>query len=237
MNSPAFERVAAWDNLLMAFRRAARGKRGARSAAAFEYRVADRLLTLHDELVHGRYQPGPYVHFHIHEPKLRKISASPFRDRVVHHALCQVIEPRFEHLFIADSYANRVGKGTHRAVDRLQTFSQKYRYVLRADVVQHFAALDHAVLRATLAKVIPEHDVMHLVNIIITSGIGVLDDTYTMKWYPGDDPEGVTERLIEGLPGSAGILPAGSRRSQDLPPARAASAPKRNERSVTPSGR
>ena len=45
-----------------------------------------------------------------------------FDDRVVHHALCNIIEPRFERLFISDSYANRVGKGKHRAVDRLQTF-------------------------------------------------------------------------------------------------------------------
>ncbi|MBK8046272.1 MAG: hypothetical protein IPK16_03570 [Anaerolineales bacterium] len=63
------------------------GKRSTRSVAGFEYQVADQLVTLQAELLSGAYQPGPYTHFEIHEPKRRKISAAPFRDRVVHHAL------------------------------------------------------------------------------------------------------------------------------------------------------
>ena len=73
------------------------------------------------------YQPGSYQSFYIHEPKRRLISAAPFRDRVVHHALCNVIEPIFERSFIFDSYANRLGKGTHRAMDRCQEFARRYR--------------------------------------------------------------------------------------------------------------
>ncbi len=142
-----FEHVVSWDNLWLAFREAARGKRRKTSAAAFEVQLADNLIALQDELRAKTYRPGAYVHFFIHEPKRRKISAAPFRDRVVHHALCNLIEPLFDRLFIADSYANRVGKGTHAALDRLQAFSQRYRFALRADVVQHFPSLDHAVLR------------------------------------------------------------------------------------------
>lgn len=155
--------------------------------AAFDYRIADRLLDLRNELVRGRYVCGNYVHFHIHEPKRRKISAAPFRDRVVHHALCNVLEPRFERLFIPDSYANRKGKGTHRAVDRLQQLARSHRYVLRADVVQHFASIDHQILFATLSKQIPEADLMALVERIIASGDGVLDEQYRMVWFAGDD--------------------------------------------------
>jgi RNA-directed DNA polymerase len=124
-------------HLLRAFERAARGKRRKRDVAAFEARLADNLLQLRDELLHGSYRPGGYTHFFIHEPKRRKISAAAFRDRVVHHALCAIIEPRFERVFIPDSYANRIGKGTHRAVDRLQQFARRYRYVLRCDIKQH----------------------------------------------------------------------------------------------------
>lgn len=80
----------------------------------------ENLLELGDEVHLATYLPAAYTHFFIHEPKRRKISASKFRDRVVHHALCAIIEPRFERVFIPDSYANRLGKGTHRAVDRLQ---------------------------------------------------------------------------------------------------------------------
>ena len=179
--------IADWDNLWLAYRVAARGKRGAASVARFELQVADRLVELQAELRAKTYRPGPYTHFTIHEPKRRKISAAPFRDRVAHHALCNVIEPLFEARFIADSYANRVGKGTHRAVDRLQHFARRYRYVLRMDVVQHFASLDHAILTAAISEVVRDEDVLWLVDRILASGEGVLEDEYDMVYFPGDD--------------------------------------------------
>jgi RNA-directed DNA polymerase len=135
---PRFEQVLAWDNLLLAWRKAARGKRGKAGAALFEHQIADRLLALQSALRDGIWRPGGYVHFFIHEPKRRRISAAPFADRVVHHALCNCIEPVFERLFIPDSYANRPGRGTHRAVARLQQLARRYRYVLRLDIVKHF---------------------------------------------------------------------------------------------------
>jgi len=93
MGQSPWEQLTAWENLLLAWHKAARGKRGRRTAAAFEHRVADRLLALQNELSIRTYRPGPYRHFYIHEPKRRKISAAPFRDRVVHHALCNIVEP------------------------------------------------------------------------------------------------------------------------------------------------
>ena len=66
-------------------------------------------------------------------------------------------------MFIPDSYANRVGKGTHAAVDRVQALARRYRFVLRADIVKHFPSIDHAILSETLARVIPEPDVMYVI--------------------------------------------------------------------------
>ena len=123
--SSDFRQLCSFANLLQAWRDAARGKRSSAGAAAFEDGLAERLLELHETLASGEYRPGRYTHFTIHEPKRRRISAAPFRDRVVHHALCGVIEPVFEVQFIADSYANRAGKGTHRAIDRLQHFARR----------------------------------------------------------------------------------------------------------------
>ncbi|MGZ8245096.1 reverse transcriptase domain-containing protein [Methylomagnum sp.] len=182
-----WEAVTAFGNLWLAYRKAARGKRRTRTAASFEYQVADRLVTLREELLGKTYRPGAYCHFIIHEPKRRKISAAPFRDRVVHHALCNIIEPRFEARFTHHSYANRVGKGTHRALDCLQRWAGRYRYVLRADVVQHFPSLDHAILRAKIARVIHDPDVLWLVDAILASGAGVLADQYSQVYFPGDD--------------------------------------------------
>jgi RNA-directed DNA polymerase len=181
------EQVAAWDNLLLAWRKAAGGKRGSRGAAAFEHQVADRLLALQAELSDGAWRPGGYVHFEIREPKRRRISAAPFADRVVHHALCNRIEPLFERRFIPDSYANRPGRGTHRAVERLQAFARQYRYVLRLDIVKHFPSIDHAVLLDILAGVLDDPRVLDLAARIIASGEGVLDQEYRMVWFPGDD--------------------------------------------------
>ncbi len=182
-----FDAISDWGNLCEAYRLAARGKRRRASAAAFEHQVADRLIALQGELRAQSYRPGAYCNFFVHEPKRRKISAAPFRDRVVHHALCQVIEPVFEVRFIAHSYANRVGFGTHRALNQLQEWARRCRYVLRADVVRHFPSLDHAVLRAKLARQIADAQVLWLIDTILASGAGVLDDEYSPVYFPGDD--------------------------------------------------
>ncbi len=166
---------------------AAKGKRGRAPAATFEFQVADRLLELEHELLSRTYRPGAYVNFSLYEPKRRLISAAPFRDRVVHHALCNLIEPVFDARFIPHSYANRLGKGTHRAVDQLQRWARRYRYVLRLDIVQHFPSLDHAVLRAEIARVVKDERTLWLVDQILASGAGVLKDEYTMVYFPGDD--------------------------------------------------
>lgn len=172
---------------MLAYAAAARGKRGRSAAAAFEYRLADNLLHIQTELVERTYRPGAYVSFYIHDPKTRLISAAPFRDRVVHHALCNVIEPIFERSFVFDSYANRVGKGTHAAIDRAQSFARRYRYVLQCDVEQFFPAIDHALLRETLARKIDDANTLWLIDQILASGVGVLADEYGMRYFPCDD--------------------------------------------------
>lgn len=186
-DSTMYEQLCSWNNLLLAYRRASKGKRGRPPVAAFEYRLEDNLLQLQQELVGKTYRPGPYASFYIHEPKRRLISAAPFRDRVAHHALCNVIEPLFERRFIYDSYANRVGKGTHRALDCCQQFARRYRYVLQCDLKQFFPSIDHAVLREILSRVVHDPDVMWLADRILASGAGVLSEEYEMVWFPGDD--------------------------------------------------
>jgi len=182
-----YEQVCDWDNLYLAYRKARKGKRSRPPAASFEYDLETNLVTLQRELREKTYRPGAYSSFYIHEPKRRLISAAPFRDRVVHHALCNVIEPLFERSFIFDSYANRIGKGTHAALDRAQEYARRYPYVLQCDVKQFFPSLDLAILRGTLARKLADPDVLWLIDGILTSGIGVLAEEYQMEWFPGDD--------------------------------------------------
>jgi RNA-directed DNA polymerase len=182
-----FAQLCSWDNLFLAYRRASKGKRGQANVAAFELRLEDNLLRLQEQLQAGSYRPGAYTSFYIHEPKRRLISAAPFRDRVVHHALCNLIEPVFERTFISDSYANRAGKGTHRALDRAQGFSRRFAYVMSLDIRQFFPSLDHAILREIIARQVEDPRVLQLVDLILECGSGVLSEVYEMVYFPGDD--------------------------------------------------
>ena len=174
-------------NLWVAFTKASKGRRGHPSAAAFEYNLEPELMRLRDELRDETYLPGGYRSFTVHEPKRRKISAAPFRDRVVHHALMNVIGPMLERKFIHDSYANQIGKGTHKALDRCTYFMRRYEYVLPCDVKQFFPSIDHEILKSVLAKTIQDESAKGLVEKILASGEGILNDEYDMTWFAGDD--------------------------------------------------
>lgn len=182
-----FRAFIEWQSLVEAYRRAARGKRASEAVAGFEYAAGEHLVRLQERLRSGAWRPGPYVHFEIHEPKHRLISAAPFECRVVHHALCAVTEPRFEPRFIADSYANRRGKGTHRAVDRLQQFARRHAHVLRLDVRRHFPSIDHDILRELLWRRIPEPGLRSVIDLILASGEGVGSEGVDPELFAGDD--------------------------------------------------
>jgi retron-type reverse transcriptase len=193
-----YPQVCSFENLFLAYRAARKGKRGKPSVAGFEREQEQELLQLQTDLQTESYAPGPYHSFYIHDPKRRLISAAPFRDRVAHHALINVIEPIWERRFIFDSYANRIGKGTHAALDRCQHFARGYQYALQCDLKQFFPSIDHAVFRDTLARHIADEGVLRLCDKIIASGEGVLSEEYQMVWFPGDDLLAVTKP--RGLP-------------------------------------
>ena len=174
-------------NLWQAFVKASKGRRSHPSIAAFEYNLEPELIRLRDELRNETYKPGGYRSFTVHEPKRRKISAAPFRDRVVHHALMNVVGPMLERKFIHDSYANQIGKGTHRALDRCTYFMRRYAYVLPCDVRQFFPSIDHEILKSILSKTVRDGRAMGLIEKIMASGEGVLNDEYDMIWFPDDD--------------------------------------------------
>jgi RNA-directed DNA polymerase len=144
-----FRRIANFGALRSAARRAVRGKRKNPGAGAFFANLERELLRLEDTLLHGTYRPGRYVEIRVRDPKERIVSAAPFRDRVVHHALCAVIGPLFERGFIGNTFANRVGKGTHRAVTAYEAYRDRHAHVLRCDLYRYFPSIDHAIRRAS----------------------------------------------------------------------------------------
>ena len=127
---------------------------------------------------------GAYQSFTIFDPKTRQISAAPYRDRVVHHALCQVIDPLFERTFIYDSYANRPKKGSHRAIERYQQYARKYPYVLKCDIRKFFPSVDHEILKQELRWKIACPDTLWLIDTIIDHSNR--QEPHEL-YFPGDD--------------------------------------------------
>jgi retron-type reverse transcriptase len=179
-----WETVTSFANLLQAYRNARRGKRTKPGVAEFGLNLERELLALQRSLHEGTYQPGSYRLFTIYERKPRVIAAAPFCDRVVHHAVMQVIEPELDRTFISDSYACRKGKGVHAAVDRYQAWAQSYRYVLKFDIQQYFPSIDHDLLKEKLRRRIKDGRVLDLLDCIIESSP---QSTTEPHYFPGDN--------------------------------------------------
>jgi len=187
-----YPRIHDFENLYTAYRLARRGKRGRVAVASFEFDLEGNLLALESELREQSYEPGAYTNFYIHEPKRRLVSAAPFRDRVVHHALCRVIEPIWDASptgarFIDASFACRVGKGTHAALDQCHAWVRQYRYAFHGDVVKYFPSIDHQILRRLLARRIADRQTMWLVDRILDSGAGIQAGERPAIYFPDDD--------------------------------------------------
>ena len=191
-----WNKLLAFESLLRAAQTARKGKRFRPAVAEFHFDLERQLWRLHDELTRKTYRPGPYRSFHIYERKHRLISAAPYRDRVVHHALVNVLEPIFEASFSFDSYACRKGKGSHAAVRRCQQLARRFRYVLKADVAKFFPSVDHDVLKGLLARKVKDADVLWLAGLIIDHSN---PQEEVASWFPGDDLFAPGERR-RGLP-------------------------------------
>jgi len=159
--------IVDFSNLVLAARRAQRGKRFRENVLAFNYNLENELLAIQYDLTTKTYRPGEYRTFQIVEPKKRMISAAPYRDRVVHHALCNIIVPIFERTFTRDSFANREGFGTHRALRRFTEFARSSRYVLQCDIKKYFPSIDHEILKSIIRRKIKCRDTIWLIETII----------------------------------------------------------------------
>jgi retron-type reverse transcriptase len=179
-----FERIACFQALHAAARRAIRGKRKKPGAAAFFADLEGELLALERQLHAGTYRPGRYVAFAVNDPKRRIVSAAPFRDRVVHHALCAVVEPIFEKGFIDHTFANRVAKGTHCAVKVYEHYRDRHDFVLRCDIYRYFPAIDHAILESEFRRRIACRRTLALLDLIVD---GSNPQEPVNLYFDGDD--------------------------------------------------
>jgi RNA-directed DNA polymerase len=164
-----FPKVWDFENLWLASKKAQLGKRTQPEVYAFSRHLERNLFQLQKELREGAWMPGAYRDFYVYDPKMRLISAAPYRDRVVHHALYRVLEPVFEPRFIYDSYACRPGKGTHAAANRYTQFARKANYVLKCDIRRYFESIQHSNLMSEIRRSITDEPLLALVERILSS--------------------------------------------------------------------
>ena len=198
-----FDSLASFENIYLAYLKARRGKRHRESVDRFGFHLEGEILRLQKDLEEGRYEPGRMMEFTILDPKRRKIHASPFRDRVLHHAILNVTEGVFERALDHDSYACRKGKGTDAALRRAVVLSRRGGWVLKTDVETFFATVDHGILKGLLERRFKDQRLLDLLGRIIDHGgacarglpIGNLTSQWFANLYLGPLDRFVRERV------------------------------------------
>lgn len=171
-----YEDIIFLENLLEAWKEFAKGKRSRKDVQLFELNLMGNIISLHNDLTSERYSHSPYAAFNISDPKPRNIHKAAVRDRLLHHAIYRTLYPFFDRKFIADSYSCRIGKGTHKAMNRFRAFayavSKNHRrtaWVLKCDIRKFFASIDHEILIRILDQSVPDSKTVSILAKIIES--------------------------------------------------------------------
>ncbi|MFA6251307.1 MAG: reverse transcriptase/maturase family protein [Candidatus Paceibacterota bacterium] len=164
------------ENLLLAWQEFLKGKRKKKDVCEFQLKLMDNIFDLHNDLKNKTYKHGEYIAFKINDPKPRDIHKASVRDRLLHHAIYRILYPYFDQKFIYDSYSCRLGKGTHKAINRFRDFSRivsknstRSCLVLKCDIRKFFASINHQVLKNILVKYMDDKDTLWLINQIVDS--------------------------------------------------------------------
>jgi RNA-directed DNA polymerase len=184
---------------------AARGKRRLAPVARFLLDLEPECFRIAAEIEAGTWCPGEYRSFWIREPKLRLITAAPFRDRAVHHAIVSLLEPHFERRFVAHSYACRRGKGTHAALERAHRLARRFPFVLRGDIVQFFPSIDRGVLKAVVRRSVQDERFL-----------AILERVLDLDVVPPPLPHELPDGQVPAVPVAGRGLPIGNLTSQFL---------------------
>lgn len=201
-----WELIVSEENLLEAWHRAKKGHGSSPGVLTFGGDLQRNISSLREDLISGRYEPGEFYQFRIKDPKPRTISCAPVRDRVLHHALCGVIAPLLERSFIANSFACRVGKGSHLACRTVRRLAGEYSYYCKIDVRHYFDSIDHKILSSVLLPVFREKElrdlILHIINHRVPGqarGKGLPIGNLTSQWFANSYLNGLDHFMVERL--------------------------------------
>src|SRR3989339_326666 len=176
MFSIKYDDIISLDNLLLAWKEFKRGKKHKFDVQEFEFRLMDNIISLHQDLKSHTYHHSGYHAFNLSDPKPRNIHKALVRDRLLHHALYRSLYWHFNKQFIHDSYSCRLGKGTHKALNRFTHFTRQASrnhtqtlWILKGDIKKFFASIDQEILIQILEKHLADKNTLNLLKIVIKS--------------------------------------------------------------------
>lgn len=181
-----YYRICDIDNLYLAYTKARKGKGNTYGVIQFEKELDDNINALHEELSEGKYVTSEYQTFIIHEPKKREIYRLPFRDRVVHHAIMNILEDIWTPIFISHTYSCIKGRGIHGAMKHLKKDLkdiQNTKYCLKMDIRKYYPSIDHLILKNIVRKKIKDKRLLELLDGIIDSAPGIPIGNYLSQFF------------------------------------------------------
>lgn len=203
-----FENIIDYNNIRLAFLKALRGNRNSPAAINYCQNVDKNLAILQNKLSSLKPDWGGYISFQIFDPKLRTISTAPFEQRIMHHAIMNIIELILERQMIFHSYACRKGKGTHAAVIYAFNQCKVSPYFLKLDIRKYFDSINHGILKSKLDRLLKDSRAITLLNGIIDSyntqeGKGVPIGNLTSQFFANMYLAGMDHYILEKLKPSA----------------------------------
>lgn len=182
-----YKQIYSMENLLLAEKKASKGKALQYGVQAHNRNRESNLQQLQEILINKKFQTSPYKTFKVFEPKERDIYCLPFfPDRILHHAIMNVLEPMFMKCFTADTYSCIKGRGIHAAAVKLKLAlkdSPNTAYCLKLDIKKFYPNIDHEMLKALLRRKIKDNDLLSLLDEIIDSADGVPIGNYLSQYF------------------------------------------------------
>lgn len=182
-----YERIISMDNLRLADDKARKGKLRTYGVRVHDQNREENLLKLHESLKSRTFKNSEYTMFVIHEPKEREIYRLPYYpDRILHHAIMNVVEPIWLSVFPHNTYSCIKGRGIEGCARAVEKIIKKYKgkplYCLKIDIKKYYPSVDNAIMMKIVERKIKDKDFLWLVNEIVMSMKGLPIGNYLSQF-------------------------------------------------------
>jgi retron-type reverse transcriptase len=181
-----YKQIISIENLRAAEAKARKGKQWQYGVFVFDKNPQGNLLLLHEMLANRTYRTSPYTIFKVYEPKERDVYRLPyFPDRILHHAIMNVLEPLFVSVFTADTYSCIKKRGIHAAANAVKLALRDApgtQYCFKMDITKFYPSVNHDILKQLIRRKIKDADLLGLLDEIIDSADGLPIGNYLSQY-------------------------------------------------------